>query len=666
MLDQEARDAVQFFLVDGSQPLEPPRDGARTRSPLAAVVDFGFLVRAGIGGVAAEVYGERTGPRLALVSWARKGADLAVIVGRLYYTDALGAWTGSPPAALVPEPDSQCDAELILVCYQREGISGLEQLEGDFAVVVWDGRRRRFVARRDPLGAYPLFWTQVGGTTAFATGLAPLAALLPTRYLDPGQLAEGLLASSNRERSEACVYAGINRVLADTIVTIDSDRESVRRRRYWDWRTRAVDPGSDQLLDLAPRYCELLTEAVRQRMIGTSGAELSGGMDSTSVCLLALGLVQAGQAASPLHAFSLIYKALPDLAKEQRYIDAAVVSAGTQLVHHRLHSDDLLDFEGFTNPPPHDEPIPWTDIASCRAELSLAAELGVRSLLTGMGADDLLDMRPYHLSDLLCAGHGLTAWRDACSWAEAHRGNAFRILRRYGFAGLWWNRWPGGLRGGRGQRRIGSDEKVQWRVPPWIRPEFARRHNLADRLVDQNRQAHRGETSMALSMGVYALQRRVGHDYRWRLAAPLNLSLTHPFLDPRVASFALGTLQRLRPDPDRFKPLLAEAMINVLPDTIRSRSDKRPFNEVFYLGLSRNLPSLLAVLNEPALTELGMIDADMVADALEDAALGVVAPWSSFSVAHVPGLAVWLAHRDQWHRPPVPTVRIEMEAGPVC
>ena len=61
---------------------------------------------------------------------------------------------------------------------------------------------------------------------------------------------------------------------------------------------------------------------------------------------------------------------------------------------------------------------------------------------------------------------------------------------------------------------------------------------------------------------------------------------------------------------------MADATKNVLPDAIRLRSDKRPFNEVFYLGLRRNLPALLAVLDTPALTELGMVDAHVVIDAL--------------------------------------------------
>ena len=167
-------------------------------------------------------------------------------------------------------------------------------------------------------------------------------------------------------------------------------------------------------------------------------------------------------------------------------------------------------------------------------------------------------------------------------------------------------------------------------------------------------------------MGVHALKRRVGLDYRWKLAAPLGVAMTNPFLDPRVASFALGALHRLRPEPGRVKPLLADAMINVLPDAIRLRSDKRPFNEVFYLGLRRNLPAVLAALDTPALTGLGMVDTGMVADALQDAAMGVTGAQSSVSAAQVPALAVWLARHEQWHCRPVPAMRIELEATPAC
>src|SRR5690242_8102966 len=119
-----------------------------------------------------------------------------------------------------------------------------------------------------------------------------------------------MLPTSSSERpAEACVYEGVVRVLPDTIVSIDVVTGRVTRDRYWTWLDRMSDPGTDRLDKVAPHYAELLREAVRQRARGRTASHLSGGMDSTSVSLIALDLVPSG--AIP-HALSLIYERLPN------------------------------------------------------------------------------------------------------------------------------------------------------------------------------------------------------------------------------------------------------------------------------------------------------------------------------------------------------------------
>ncbi|HLI36065.1 MAG TPA: hypothetical protein VKV80_01825 [Streptosporangiaceae bacterium] len=75
-------------------------------------------------------------------------------------------------------------------------------------------------------------------------------------------------------------------------------------------------------------------------------------------------------------------------------------------------------------------------------------------------------------------------------------------------------------------------------------------------------------------------------------------------------------------------------MAGALPGAIRLRPGTRPFSEVFYPRLPRNLPSLLAAPGEPALTGPGTADTGRAAGALKDAALAVkdaalavTAPW---------------------------------------
>src|SRR5207245_2293083 len=96
----------------------------------------------------------------------------------------------------------------------------------------------------------------------------------------------------------------------------------------------------------------------------------------------------------------------------------------------------------------------------------------------------------------------------------------------------------------------------------------------------------------------------------------------HPFFDPRVVCLGLGIQASLTPEPGRLKPVLAEAMRGVLPDTIRTRRSKGHFNEVYYLGLSRNLPALEAMIRQAACDDLGVLNKDVLIHSLQKAALG--------------------------------------------
>ena len=183
------------------------------------------------------------------------------------------------------------EAALALSLYREFGPEGLEHLEGDFALVLWDAGASRLFGMRDPMGGYPLYWTECGDTFAFSTGLEPLWAVRGERILSREYLADFLMMSGPREEgaTELCVYEGIHRVLPGTLVLWDARTRAVRKRVYWNWLERIHDPGTDRLEEVTGQYVEALRTAVRERLRGRTSAQLSGGMDSTSVALLARG-----------------------------------------------------------------------------------------------------------------------------------------------------------------------------------------------------------------------------------------------------------------------------------------------------------------------------------------------------------------------------------------
>ncbi|MCB1057878.1 MAG: hypothetical protein KDD11_20445 [Acidobacteria bacterium] len=77
-----------------------------------------------------------------------------------------------PPPWTVPAAGGGATALLAPLLEDDEAT--LEALRGPYALAVWDGRRRRLLLARDPLGQRALFWRRSEGVTVFCSELEPL------------------------------------------------------------------------------------------------------------------------------------------------------------------------------------------------------------------------------------------------------------------------------------------------------------------------------------------------------------------------------------------------------------------------------------------------------------------------------------------------------------
>jgi asparagine synthase (glutamine-hydrolysing) len=139
------------------------------------------------------------------------------------------------------------------------------------------------------------------------------------------------------------------------------------------------------------------------------------------------------------------------------------------------------------------------------------------------------------------------------------------------------------------------------------------------------------------------------------------MAIAHPFLDARLLRFGLGMQTRLQAEPGRMKPVLAEAMRDVLPENIRNRRRKGHFNEVYYLGLARNLHKLELMIQEAPIEELGIIDKEVLTRCLQEAALWGVGVRPLHRLNLTLSLIKWLCMQDEWqHTLPSPTAVIQV------
>ena len=68
---------------------------------------------------------------------------------------------------------TQSDTEVIVAAYLKEGVAGLKQLNGMFALALIDERRGRVVLARDPVGKKPLYIFKQPDSLLFGSSLRP-------------------------------------------------------------------------------------------------------------------------------------------------------------------------------------------------------------------------------------------------------------------------------------------------------------------------------------------------------------------------------------------------------------------------------------------------------------------------------------------------------------
>src|SRR6266508_303954 len=64
---------------------------------------------------------------------------------------------------------SHTDSETILHLYEERGLDFVNELEGDYAIALWDGEREQLVVARDRIGVKPLYFYHQDGCFIFAS-----------------------------------------------------------------------------------------------------------------------------------------------------------------------------------------------------------------------------------------------------------------------------------------------------------------------------------------------------------------------------------------------------------------------------------------------------------------------------------------------------------------
>lgn len=505
--------------------------------------------------------------------------------------------------------DPMGDALLIAAAHRCWGPAFVERLIGDFAIAVWEPRRRRLTMARDPMGMRALYYRLEPGRRVILATEAKQILALPSvsRRINESAVAAFLLTRTQLYDDDS-YWQTVSLLAAGHVLVCDASGHT--RRRYWD-----IDPQHrlfhrDQEA-AASHLRQILTEAVSARLRHSAAPAimLSGGMDSGSAAAIAGRLIQDGHVATTsLSAYCWSFDELT--ACDERHISRHIVE------HYDIRQVDVPadDAGPLASYPEHDvdqdDPRVGAFQTLIERTLMRAHQHGVDLMLGGDRGDLTVGSAEFGYLRL-ALGRQWTNMRHEIREQQGALGDSVgTIFRRHLLGPLGYRlrrrslaEWPAWAR-----RRVAAlhpARSAPRSVPSWVRQGFARRANPDQLEVPSGMGPARAQryrfVFMPLHMG--------GMIWSERTYARYGIGFADPFSDRRLVEFVMALPQALinRPN-DLSKPLLRRGMRKVMPEPARVAATKILPTPLYLHGLRREHDVVRSLLTDSRAQAHGWVD----------------------------------------------------------
>jgi asparagine synthase (glutamine-hydrolysing) len=511
---------------------------------------------------------------------------------------------------------TQSDTEVIVHAYEEFGLNFVGELNGQFAIALWDAELRRLVLARDRVGIRPLLYAQTKQGLVFGSEAKSLfASGLVKAELDPVALAEVCTFWS-------CVaprtpFVGVHALPPGHIAVYEPG--SLRLQRYWDWQFDAVDT---------------------QRSL-----YLSGGLDSSAVTAAIRRFSH-----TPLKTFSLAFD--NGEFDERDYQNEVAQHLHTDHVMRTVNAHDIGN--ALPRAIRHIEsPI----VRTAGVPLMLLADqvraANFKVVLTGEGADEVFggyDIFKEAKIRRFWARQPQSTWRPLLL-RRVYGYLANSPTARGGMAGSFF-----------GQALKDADDPHFAHRPRWtttqrtlrlLAPEFKRRIEADHPLSRIAELAPRGKIDwqpLARDQYVEAhtlLSGYLLHAQGDRVAMAASIEGRYPFLDHRLIEFANRMPARFKIRALSEKYMLRRAVQDWLPPRIVRRTKqpyRAPDSESFFRD-GRPLDYVAELLSARKLSEAGYFDPQLVAQLTEKCRSGAAVGFAD-NMAFVAILTTQLLHGE--------------------
>jgi asparagine synthase (glutamine-hydrolysing) len=278
---------------------------------------------------------------------------------------------------------TQCDTEVLVHMYEEYGINFVKQLNGMFAIALWDAKQKKGMLVRDRIGEKPLYYLLYDSCLYFASEIKALLALPFVR----------------REINLEALHHFLSYKHVPCPMTIFKDIWMLRPAQYLVyqsgnymtdnyWQLSYANNEFENSIneqEIVDELLRLLKQGIKRRLVSDVpiGFFLSGGVDSSLATAIASGMSE-----KPIKTFTLTYSSdVVSIGKEVDKVYARQIAKQYGTDHH----EEMMEVNYFPDTFPKviscfDQPF-----AAAVSTYFLARQLGRygKIFLTGDGADEL-------------------------------------------------------------------------------------------------------------------------------------------------------------------------------------------------------------------------------------------------------------------------------------
>jgi len=506
------------------------------------------------------------------------------------------------------------DTEVLVHLYEEKGADFVKELNGQFAIALYDSRNKSILLARDRMGIRPLYYCQYKGRCYFGSEIKAIFSADPflPRSIDP-QVLQDIFTLWSPVGADT-IFTGVLQLQPGHILVINRQGVGIQQQ-YWDidYHGMVSNASEDELVE---ELRTLLIDSVRLQLRADVpvGAYLSGGLDSSVITSLIRHYTT-----NPLRTFSVAFE---DAVYDERQEQAEVVDY-LQTEHDQVVCSYTDIAEVFPKVIYHTEtPIIRTAPAPLFLLSALVRKHDYKVVLTGEGSDEIL------------GGYDLFKEAKVRAFIGAHPDSACRAIllkRLYPYLALSPIKSASYARQFFATNVQPETDLLYAHQPRWKNGQFLNRFlsdeciatpyspvekvakSLVGRLEGQHFFTRAQYVESKLLLPNYLLSSQGD-----RMGMAHSVEGRFPFLDHRVVEFAARIPVRLKMKGLNEKYLLKKAMRGLLPEAIVQRK-KQPYMAPDILSFfgATPPPYVEYLLSRENLNRSGLFNADLVANLVE-------------------------------------------------